>query len=207
MTAAVEGMPCLARRASSLKTNHQLGRSCRLIQQVWQTTVRFLWMENSTSFPERLAVIFNSYLPLSLHLRKRCFVLLIGDRDCNSGSHHYGWKSGLPIRQQNPYWIQKDQDVSMGAQKYLRTKALAAHKWIGRKFGVTLEMQRWKISVKVWFGSHSVLISKSTCTELKTWDSVSSNSLEIVQFCSAEIVFLCRLSSGVWKGDEERVTS
>jgi len=34
MTAAVEGMPPSARRASSLKTNHQLRRSCGLVEQV-----------------------------------------------------------------------------------------------------------------------------------------------------------------------------
>lgn len=63
MTAAVEGMPCLARRASSLKANHQLRRSCGLMEQVWQTTVRFFWMENSAACPERCVVGFFLLLP------------------------------------------------------------------------------------------------------------------------------------------------
>lgn len=86
MMAAVEGMPHLAGRASSLKTNHQLRRSCGLVHQVWQTTMRFFWMETSTTCLERCVVIFSSYFPLHPHLRKAFLVLLLGDRNGNCGS-------------------------------------------------------------------------------------------------------------------------
>lgn len=77
MTAAAEGVPHLARGASSLKTNHQLRRSCSLMQQVWRTAVRFFWMENSTCL---LLVIFPSISPCT-PIRKAFLLLLIGDRN------------------------------------------------------------------------------------------------------------------------------
>lgn len=69
-----------------LRVNHQLRRSCGLVEQMSQTTVRFFWMENNRTCPERCVVIFSSYLPLQPHLRKVFLVLLIGDRSDNCSS-------------------------------------------------------------------------------------------------------------------------
>ena len=169
MTAAVEGMPPSARRASSLKTNHQLRRSCGLVEQVWQTTVRFFWMENSTTCLERCVVIFSSFFALHPYVRKAFLVLLIGDRNDNCSC---GWNPGLLIQYESSCWLQKAQDISTEAVRHTKEGCLLhINDWIDIKFGISLELWRWKISMKVLFCLYctSLFISKSVLTELKTW--------------------------------------
>lgn len=130
MTAVVEGMPHLARRASSLKTNHQLRRSCGLEEQVWQTTMQLFWMENSTACPERCVGISSSTSPCTPISGKHSWCCSLVIRMVIVV--HCGWNPALLIQLQRSYGLQKDQDRSTEAARHTKGKALATHKWLNQ---------------------------------------------------------------------------
>lgn len=128
MTAAVEGVPHLARRTSSLKTNHQLRRSCGLVGQAWQTTVEIFLNGEQHCLPRKMCGYFSFYFPLHPHLRKVFLVLLIGDRNDNCGSL---WGKPWPAYSIAELLLTSERPrYSTEALKHAKGKALATHKWL-----------------------------------------------------------------------------